>query len=413
MGNSLNIRNSINSITLSFFLSFFAILSSVNAICNRLIARGFKWDTVLIYLLFFGLIVYQFVFVKKSIKADSFLLWIGFIILILISSVFFKENIRYVVEKGSGVLSSRLLAFLFLSLIGYNLSREISDIEEFLKVFEFFSIISILMSAIYYFIGIESENGAPQYMTFSYNILLQVSFMVILSIQHYKLYRLLLAVLGTILIFVAGCRGALVALFISVMVYLLFYLKMTAAKKFFLFLTLTIVAIVFFVNFIEIMKAIEAFLNSINIDSRTITSIINGEFFYDSGRSSLRELVINNLNLFGHGLWGDRVLLNGRYVHNLFWEIMYDFGFVFGLLIIFALSIIIIKAFKVKDKSFKIILCALLSTGIIKLFFSGSFLSQEPSLYVFLGMCTNVIIRKEQLMCKEGNFSVGNNTIIK
>lgn len=315
-------------------------------------------------------------------------------------------------EKDAGFLSSNLFAFLFLALIGFNLSREISDIEEFLKVFEFFSVISILMSAIYYFIGVESENGAPQYMTFSYNILLQVTFLVILSIQHYKLYRLLLAVLGTILIFVAGCRGALVALFISVMVYLLFYLKMTAAKKFFFFLTLTIVAIVFFVNFIEIMKAIEAFLDSINIDSRTITSIINEEFFNDSGRSSLRELVINNLNLFGHGLWGDRVLLNGHYVHNLFWEMMYDFGVVFGLLIIFALSRIIIKAFKVKDKSFKIILCALLSTGIIKLFFSGSFLSQEPSLYVFLGMCTNVIIRKEQLMCKEGNFNVGNNTII-
>lgn len=59
----------------------------------------------------------------------------------------------------------------------------------------------------------------PEYMTFSYNLLLPTVFLMLRCILNFRWYRLLLSVMGSIIILIAGCRGALIGLIGSLILY--------------------------------------------------------------------------------------------------------------------------------------------------------------------------------------------------
>ena len=74
----------------------------------------------------------------------------------------------------------------------------------------------------------------------------------------------------------------------------------------------------------------------IGINSRTLSWMIGMDTDLDSsGRDVLYTLAINKIieNPLGYGLFGDNILL-GYYVHNLFLELLLNFGIIFGGLIV-------------------------------------------------------------------------------
>ena len=387
-------RFPIESVTLSFLLSFLGILTTINVIWNRYISYGSIWDTLIIYAVFFGLLAYQFLFFKKPIKTDVVFFWYIFFILLFFTYIFFPKNSVYYLSDITNIEGGTLFTAIFFSLIGYALARNIKDINEFLHIFEIFSVITIILSVIQYAIGIEAGGKNSIYMNFSYNMLLQVVFLAILLFKQFKWYRLILVITGCALIFIAGCRGALVGLGVSIIIYIFFYSNISFVKKFLLLMFLITTLMLLYLYFYDILKVFYDFLNSINIFSRTIEHILEGQFFDDSGRVELYDVVIKNLNILGHGLWGDKVILGDAYVHNIILEILCDFGIIFGTVIIVFLLYVIFKAFKRSNPSYKIILCSLLSTGVVKLFFSSTMLAQEPGFYTLLGFCGNILINK-------------------
>ena len=98
---------------------------------------------------------------------------------------------------------------------------------------------------------------------------------------------------------------------------------------------------------------------------------------------------MSQVDLLGHGLWGDRVILNGRYPHNIIAEILIDYGWILGSGILILLICIILRGLHKANVLMSIVLCSLLSTGIVKLLLSGSFVNQEPAFYVLIGLCVN------------------------
>lgn len=377
-------------VLLALMLCFGGIVSSLDNIFNNFLP-GVPLNSGIIYIAYFVLILWVIVDNGAKMSIDMILVLMGSCLMFLCVLIFHPQNIEYMWTDMNDVLANPLFMLLCFAFVGYFVSRKLEDSTTFIVLFERFSICTIVLSLIRYFSDLKLLLKGPEYMSFSYNLLLPTVFVLLLCIQNFKWYRMIAALVGVILIFVAGCRGALVGALVSILIYIFFYGKLTAKKKYSISAILLILtsAVAFFYK--QIFDFLNAILSAVGISSRTVELLLSFSFFDDSGRSDIIQNIIGKIDLLGHGLWGDRVALDGSYAHNLVIEILYDFGLIFGILILVVLAIVILKGIKCADEKMAIILCALISAGLIKLFVSSSFLNQEPAFYVLIGMCVNSI----------------------
>ncbi|GAG27707.1 unnamed protein product, partial [marine sediment metagenome] len=101
---------------------------------------------------------------------------------------------------------------------------------------------------------------------------------------------------------------------------------------------------------------------------------------------TFKEIV--NKPLLGIGIEGD-VRLAGGYAHNLFLELLADFGIIFGTIIIIILLFLIIKSLLTKNKEKYRMIIIWLSLGFVSLMFSGTYMD-TIGFWIFLGL----LIRK-------------------
>jgi hypothetical protein len=79
------------------------------------------------------------------------------------------------------------------------------------------------------------------------------------------------------------------------------------------------------------------------VKSRTLAMLLSGEFFSDSGRGDIQRKVIAESGLLPNGLYGD-FAASGVYSHNWIVEILCNFGYLIGPIIIFIILFILIKS---------------------------------------------------------------------
>lgn len=154
--------------------------------------------------------------------------------------------------------------------------------------------------------------------------------------------------------------------------------------------------ILILVNFDKVVSYVYFNLKNIGFTSRTLEMYLG--LGYEKGlnhysdRAVLQEPLMKNFNLLGHGIYGDRVLLNGVYAHNVFIEWIYDFGVFGGGVICLCFIINIICKFKdlfiIDNKSSKILLASCISVMICKYMFSSSYL-HAPEFWFLLGLLVN------------------------
>lgn len=391
------------SLIISYMLCFTAILSSVQVIFNVLFRSNALFNSVILYLVYFVLmaltVVNSAINIKKSSLLFIFLISVAYIITI----VFFPENMEYMWTSLSDLLLNPTYTLFFFALIGYFFSRKLTDTQLFINIFEKFAIVTITLLAARFFIGFIINSTTPEYMTFSYNLLLPTVFIMLMCIRKYNPIRLIFSGIGGVLILVGGSRGALLGIVISVIVYVLFFGKFERKKKAIIVVALVVTLILLLVFLNPIVNGLVAFLISRGIGSRTLGMILDSSMFIDVSRSNILERVLRNLNPFGHGLWGSRVFMSGSYPHNLLLEILFDFGIILGSILFTAIINLLVRGLRNSDDHYSVLLCALIATGFIKLMFSSSYLSGEASFYVLIGMCANSI--------KDGKY--GNKTSVK
>lgn len=150
-------------------------------------------------------------------------------------------------------------------------------------------------------------------------------------------------------------------------------------------------------------KIIEFFYNlllSYDINSRTLRLFLR-EGVYLSGRDRIYYRVIAEIlerPILGVGIAGDRRILGGGYVHNLFIELIANFGIVFGLIISICLIILIIKSLFIKDKERYDLIIIWLSLGFVHLMVSSSYLI-DIKFWIFLGLIINLLKEKKIYKC--------------
>lgn len=381
-----------------YILMFPALTSTINNIMLALFGITTSLDNIILYGVLLVLFIKNMINKKSSTRTKTFMFVTLLFLLLFYTMAFFPSNLEHFWTTANDV-QNPLYVFVFLTISGFFVALQVKDADIFLNEAEKWSIAVVILSALQYIITHIKKIDDPQYMVFSYNMLLATTILFLLAFREPKAKRWIFAIIGLAFIFVAGSRGALVSLLISIFVYLFFFSGFDTSKRTFILILGILVVSIFFLQMNNMLSLLAKVLDGLNIESRTIEMALEESFTNDSGRFELQQKVLEKVNIFGYGFFGDRYILEGRYVHNLFLELLCDFGIIVGSFLSIAYVVIVFKALRRADNKWKLLLCALLSVGCFKMMFSGSFLNQEPGLYVLIGLCMNdnIFEKKEKV----------------
>jgi O-antigen ligase len=238
----------------------------------------------------------------------------------------------------------------------------------------------------------------PTYdMVFSYLMLVPI---VILTYKmlfiDFRLIDFGLILLAIISVVALGSRGPLLSYFIYLILLIFNYLinERLKAKSFILLLISTALISVFLLNFNYFIEQINIFLLSQGIQSRSIYLLLSDNIDFSTGRSEIFSDTINNIILnpiLGHGIAGDRVFLNGTYPHNIFLEILAQFGIILGgISSLILLTYWFKSVFLNKNKTNQHLAIIFAGLGLISLFFSGSYLTSS-NFWLFMAICISSV----------------------
>ena len=373
---------------IAYMMSFLSLITLINGISNEIgvVTELDSYLFVVILLVLFLIGFYSLLFENFKSRVDCLIILVFFVSAYLFSLVWFPRNSKYLFTALTDFFGNPLYTLFVLSLPGYLFARYLRDYSLFCRTMKRYAYIVVGLSIIVFFFM--KNSFATQYLSFSYNMLLHLLFLVTYKPKKGILWHNIVVVLGVFVFVVGGSRGALLSFAICCVAYILITRRHTIKS-----LIITIIAgsgvCVFLIMKNQILASLLFLLTKMNIDSRTIRMMLADEMLSSSERNEIANELIKNINVFGHGIAGDRVVGSGVYAHNLFLELIFDFGVIFGT----ALSITIIAIVAVgvlrKIKNNQAWMVLLLSTGLLKLMLSGSFLDLEPAFYVLIGLCVN------------------------
>lgn len=194
-----------------------------------------------------------------------------------------------------------------------------------------------------------------------------------------------------------GTRGPIICMVFFLAVYLILFkhYKNDVLVK----IIVGIVAFVIFSFSNEIALSLSLISEQMGLSTRAFDSIVEQRMM-DINESSYRDIIWgnvlntlqNNKIYLDFNLFVDRIH-NGfsvQYVHNLELELLCDFGFIGGGVLIFLLFVFVIRAFMNNwNTEASILLLVYFTSSIMQLQFSNSFL--ECSVFwLFLGMCATM-----------------------
>lgn len=312
-----------------------------------------------------------------TFKADTFLLVAGIIIAFSLSLLVFPEYRKtYLGNEGIiKVLNG------YSGVIGYILLRNNGKYEDIYKSLKYSMPILILYygaKALQRFIvgtwfvveGATGEIVERSYnMAFGYAVSIILLCALLFGICEKKSYYLI-STFSFLTIILFGSRGAILP-GVFFIVCSIGILKNKKAAIYILIASMTIW--IFYVNrFFDII--LETLLEK-GIYSRSIVRILNGDFFSSGDRLLLYQQVIDEIKrgvLLGKGIMADRLLL-GTYSHNIMLEMVYSFGIIGGLTILWIGWLIIRFYSKNRNVKEKLIFSVFFSQAVCQLMISDSF----------------------------------------
>ncbi len=227
-----------------------------------------------------------------------------------------------------------------------------------------------------------------QYMVFSYHMLLPIC----VCFEHARIKSsvidFIIAVGGAICILMCGARGAVLSLLFYFFVTLFFRRLRRLKKTVVIFMFVLMVFALFSIFYYqEILLAMADIFDELGIQSRFVTSVLEGGLFEDRGRTAILQAILKGVknNPLGYGLYGDRYVIGTfgfsqyTYAHNIFLEMICDFGIIGGSVLILLITYRIIKMLSFyRDSKEAGVLLALLPYGVFQLLFSSTFMENIP-----------------------------------
>ena len=290
---------------------------------------------------------------------------VGFIL--VLHSAFFPENIEYIEQQAFRFLLPVCLPTMLAM-------RVIHDFDVFKTVLVYVSWATIFLLLIYMLAFLQGSFLIESYnMSFGYGLLLPT-----LIMYNEKTKITFIAFIFSLFsILSLGSRGPV----LIIGVYVVYDIFINHKK----YIPLLLGGV--FVFMASLMPIVQ-YLDSIGIQSRTLHKMISGDIDGDSGRGDLYAKVFDTVlenPILGLGVYGDRVILNGAYCHNIIVEMMVNWGIPLAILLMLVFAFQIFEIYKRTVKEYRNILVLFLCSSMIHLFLSNSYLS-DASFFAFVGL---------------------------
>ena len=250
------------------------------------------------------------------------LLFVG---LYLLAFILFSISILLSPNNKDAIFSEGIRFTLCICIPIFLSMASISNIQIFHRVCLVISLCCFVIGIVYGFLFVSGKLILDDFYNMSYGYALL--FPTMYFIYRGSSFYLLLGFLLFLFMLLCGSRGPLVPV-------LLFFIWKSAirggTKTKMIFFCVIVILILLFPLMLNI-------LDNIGFDSRTLYLFLNGEIGNDSNRSELHSVIMQKIELspfWGYGVFGDRFFLDGGYCHNIFIELVVDFGVFLPILII-------------------------------------------------------------------------------
>lgn len=373
------------------FISFAVMIQSLLAILQTVMVDVWKInsDATTIYRVLLTAVPMSIaIVIAIRRKGLRFLVVYGIIILLfLLTAVIFPSNEPYLLAQGFRFL----LPVVVPSALCLSVVSDLDVVEEMLQKISWFTSILVFYYFLQFFRGAFVINGYN--MVFSYACLLP---MVALFSK-----KTIMSIIASLIMFIGvlaiGSRGA--ALYFLIYIIIEAYFRNKKLLPIFLMILIA---------FFAALPYLQDWFIDEGINSRSLSMLLNGDIIEDSGRESIQAYfwgLLCDKPLLGIGLYGDRVGGVAAYCHNLFLEILLDFGLLFGSFILIFLIVKFLSIYLKSNKHDKLVLVRYLCALLLPLMTSDSYLVSS-NFAIFIGICI-ILNKKKSNSCE--NYGVPTN----
>lgn len=224
-------------------------------------------------------------------------------------------------------------------------------------------------------------------MSLSYQLLLPAVMFIDGFLDRPSLRNVLFALLSILLILAIGSRGSIMCIAVFIMLKLIRPPKKPRYSHISAYLFSTSLVMTVGLFFDELLMSIHDFLSRFGISSRSISLFLQPKLHL-SGRDLLYSRMVAEIMdkpITGIGIGGDRRVLEGNWAHNIFLELIANYGVILGALFSLILLLLVIRSFLFRNEYQYDMFAIWLSVGVIPLLVSSSYL-ESMSGWLFLGL---------------------------
>lgn len=351
------------------------------------VSAGFSFGSVATYVIYFVLIMHMTIGMNRhGLITKKFLLqWAVIMMCFGLFYLFGDESTRAYYYN-----TEMILVYVYYIPMALAVVPALSSLPDLFVGLKKFRVLAIAMSAVMIFGWSYASGIGDSYMAFSYALL---PFILYCFYSAYALGAKLdyvLFALGTIECMIFGARMPIIGILffvVGILVLDIFANRTDSKKKILLIVAIVLCAALMFLFQGKIESALYNFASSTN--SYALTKLFDGRFFSSGTRDVIYDnaiALIQQKNGMPMGLFADRVYLGVIYVHNIFLELMIDFGFLPGLLISIWIVFLIVKSFFINKKfSGRAALLFMFIAVFLRFLVSGSYLVEGMS-FVYLSI---------------------------
>lgn len=342
----------------------------------------------LYYLFIYGIMVGFVILIGNKIRKKYLFYSIIVLALLGVSACFSVDARKYITEDLSTIL--------YASLWSIYVCMHSDDMEQLDKIVEYSIKTAGLMMCICFPINelvIGYNTPEKQYMSMSYMLLTGAVGYLYYGITKMKVVDIVIGVIQVIELCVAGARGPLLCVVAIVFISAIRLAQSTNYKATVALVCIGILGVFIIFNLENLIYMLSQFGVNSGMDLRLI-NMIQSDSFFESKSTNLRsqfqvymkDFILDNP--FGAGVYSDRVLgerlsIGVAYAHNILYEILMNYGIIFGGTAILLLFFNTIRAVINSNTYNKATIDILISLVLVKLFVSSSYWL-EPLFFVLI-----------------------------
>lgn len=336
--------------------------------------------------LYISAFIYSLIRCKSIIKPKECIFLAIFYLWIFLNYAFFPGTEHF--YHNSSFL---IVIFIYVPLsilIIYNTS----DWKQFFDIGWPYAIVATIISVVIVFANnVASYDELFSYMEFSY-FLLPFNLICYVKLRQNKTLLPLLCFLTTLIsMLIYGARAVVLFGFLFILFFELF------SERGIMHLFKNLIKICIYVGIVLVFfNSIVALLGKISFleNSRFLTKLMGEELFVSESRDYIYEkarLEISKMGLGQYGIFGDRQFFNDIWPHNIIYEILLQFGWIFGLISIASLLILFMS--NLRNKETMLVTLFFLTAIMGRYFISGSYLVEGRFWLMLFGLLSMQRIR--------------------